>query len=133
DVEPGSRELDGQRQAHVAQAHNAHVGSLRGNLLLKIFEITHLLSVPFQKNSPLPISSAGPAKKIASPSQRNASGPAGVKTCTGAVTRPRARAAAAAPVDPVPELMVSPAPRSKKRTSSVWALTTRTKETLVRF
>ena len=32
---------------------------------------------------------------------------------------PRITAATAAPVDPVPELMVSPAPRSKKRTSMV--------------
>ena len=32
---------------------------------------------------------------------------------------PRATAMAAAPVDPVPLLMVSPAPRSQKRTSMV--------------
>ena len=42
---------------------------------------------------------------------------------TGLSTMPRASAAAAAPVDPVPELLVSPAPRSQKRTSMVWRST----------
>ena len=49
------------------------------------------------------------------------------------VPYPRATAATAAPVEPVPELMVSPAPRSQKRTSMVCSSTRRTKETLVRL
>ncbi len=69
----------------------------------------------------------------ASGSKRSLSGPAGVRTVTGLSANPLANAAAAAPVEPVPELLVSPAPRSQKRTSMVWRSTLRTNETLVRF
>src|ERR1039457_2979178 len=60
-------------------------------------------------------------------------GPAGVSTRTGEVAIPRATAMAAAPVDPVPLLMVSPAPRSQNRTSIVCSSTGFTNDTLVRF
>ena len=43
DRETGGGELNGQGQAYVAQANNAHVGGLRLDLLLKIIEITHLV------------------------------------------------------------------------------------------
>ena len=63
--ETSGGELDGQGQAHVTQSDNSHVRGFRLDLLLKIIEVTHLIWLPFQKNSPVPISSAGPAKKIA--------------------------------------------------------------------
>ena len=65
----------------------------------------------YKKNSPSPTITAGPVRK-ASLSMRRSSGPAGVSTRTGDCAMPRVTAAAAAPVDPVPELFVSPAPRS---------------------
>ena len=65
----------------------------------------------YKKYSPSPMITAGPVRK-ASLSMRRSSGPAGVSTRTGDCAMPRATAAAAAPVDPVPELFVSPAPRS---------------------
>ncbi len=89
--------------------------------------------VDSNRNSPRATISAGPAEDVVIL-------PAQVERARRASARapdfrpiPRASAAAAAPVEPVPELMVSPAPRSKKRTSSVCRSTTRTKETLVRF
>ncbi len=51
----------------------------------------------------------------------------------GSSTRPRTMAATAAPVEPVPELMVSPQPRSKNCTSIVCSSTGTTNDTLVRF
>src|ERR1035441_4924463 len=68
-----------------------------------------------------------------SPSKRRSMGPAGVSTRTGELTNPRATAIAAAPVEPVPLLIVSPAPRSQKRTSMVCSSTAFTNDTLVRL
>ena len=62
---------------------------------------------PNRKYSPSPTITAGPVRNVSS-STRRSIGPAGVSTRTGDCAMPRATAAAAATVDPVPELFVSP-------------------------
>ena len=73
--------------------------------------LSFILFGSHKKNSPSHTISAGPVRKTSS-SRRRSMGPAGVSTRTGDSAMPRATAATAAPVEPVPELMVSPAPRS---------------------
>src|SRR5579872_399171 len=86
-------------------------------------------TVQLRKNSPRHNNFAGPRKKTLSPTWRTVCTPPGACTLTGEAARPMLIAAAADAQEPVPDELVSPTPRSKKRTRMSNLLSTTTNST----
>ncbi len=141
DVKAGLGELDSQRKADISQPYHPDARIARLNLFFQqlgrccnwISELHSCKLIIQVEFTFAPRISAGPQRKASllhSQIQRTG----GCENAYRGLGRCRAQSAAtAAPVDPVPELFVSPAPRSQKRTSMACSSTARMNETLVRL
>ena len=120
DRESGFGEFHRQRQADIAQSDDADAGGAGADLFLRARRRRLLVIADACRHEALfshqrirppqsfrPVQSDKCLLPPANREARPASAPA-----PGCCTMPRAIAAATAPVEPVPELMVSPAPRS---------------------